>query len=48
MRRLSLYFLSLTLLSTLSAQSVRVPAVIPELLDDTAWGLSVRDVTTGL
>lgn len=48
MRRLSLYLLSLTLLSTLAAQSVRVPTAIPELLDDTAWGLSVRDVSTGL
>ena len=48
MRRLSLYLLSLTLLSTLSAQSVRVPTAIPELLDDNAWGLSVRDVSTGL
>lgn len=48
MTRIPLLLLTLTLLTTLEAQSVRTPTAIPEVLEETAWGLSVREVATGL
>lgn len=48
MTRIPLLLLTLTLLTTLEAQSVRSPTPIPDELEETAWGLSVREVATGL
>lgn len=49
MTRLHLFFLSLLpLFTTVDAQTVRTPQSLPSLLEETAWGLSVRDAETGL